>query len=701
MSQQKQAYARAEAASIQGLGAQLLMSAALFALGSWSRSGAVTAAAYYALSGVPVWICLWIIHRLHKLERARALESGPEGERDESGGAIGSGGVPGGLASARRALWSAYRFAFPLASLVTGTYLAGSGVYLLWFRLPRGRFVFGDLSADPLVCLALTAGLAFVGFIAGRYLAGLARVREWQLLQAGASYLMGSTLLTSAIAVGFALAHFEFVSPLRYLAKIIPVLSLAVGAEIALFFLLGFYRPRRPGEIPRPAFNSRLLGLLSNPEGIGKTVADTINYQFGFEVSRSWLLQLLARAAWPLIGLSAGSLLLLSCLVIVEPHQQALVTRFGRVLREPLGPGIHPKAPWPIDSAELYDVARVRKIHVGSHKPAEPGGEILKADVPVLWSNIHGVAPEQLLIVAPPRDLLASQAREGASTGARTASGRAGVRSRAPSISLVGGDIFVEFRISDLLGYVTHEADPERRFRQIAEMEASRELYQFDVDTLMAEGRMAASAALRERIQKAADRAGLGIEVMLVGFAGVHPPQEVADAFHETVAAEQERETAIQDARRFAITLLAEAAGTVEYAGRLAGGIEQLERLVGAGAKASAVTRQEEVIERLLREAGGIVAEKVALARGYRWWKENSERGKAQRFERQIITMRTAPLVYRVSYYLGVLERGLADARKYILVGDRERLILRFDFKDVSEQLRDASGSATEGGHRR
>jgi regulator of protease activity HflC (stomatin/prohibitin superfamily) len=297
------------------------------------------------------------------------------------------------------------------------------------------------------------------------------------------------------------------------------------------------------------------------------------------------------------------------------------------------------------------------------------------------------VAPEQLMIVAPPQHLVASEARE--TSPARP--GKPRHAGKGPSTSLVGGDIFVEFRIRNLLDYVRQDADSERRFRQIAELEVSRELFRFDVDTLISEGRMAASAVLRNRIQKAADRAGLGIEVMLVGFAGIHPPQEVADAFHETVAAEQERETVIQDAKQFAIMQLAQAAGTVEYAGRLTSGIERLEEQVATRAPAEAVARQEEAVERLLREAGGMVAEKIADARAYRWWKENSERGKAERFKKQLLTMRASPLVYRMSYYLRVLERGLEGARKYVLVGDPERLILRFDFKDVSGRLREAS----------
>ena len=358
------------------------------------------------------------------------------------------------------------------------------------------------------------------------------------------------------------------------------------------------------------------------------------------------------------------------------------------------------KAPWPIDRAAVFDVCLVRRVHVGSHHPTEPGGEIYKPNIPILWTNVHGLGAEELMIVAPPADLMAAQAREAAAAGqgaaGQGAAGAAG-RGRGPSISLVGGDICVEFRIRNLLDYVQYNGDPERCFRRIAEAEASRALYRWDVDTLIGMGRMKAGTALRGKIQSAADGARLGVEVIQVGVTGVHPPQQVADAFHETVAAEQERETAIQSAGQFAMKVKTEAAGTAGQADRIAEAISALERLAGAKAPAGDISAKRAEAEGLLSDAGGEVARTIADAVGYRWSRENSERGKAQRFEKELLLYETAPETFRMSYYLGILENGLADGHKYVLVGDRDRMIFRFNFKDTSGQMGRSSALAADG----
>ena len=50
------------------------------------------------------------------------------------------------------------------------------------------------------------------------------------------------------------------------------------------------------------------LQSIAEPGRIGSSIADALNYQFGFEVSKTWFYQLLSRACVPLIifgGLAA------------------------------------------------------------------------------------------------------------------------------------------------------------------------------------------------------------------------------------------------------------------------------------------------------------------------------------------------------------------------------------------------------------
>ena len=70
----------------------------------------------------------------------------------------------------------------------------------------------------------------------------------------------------------------------------------------------------------------------------------------------------------------------MTSVVIVQPHQQAVVTNNGAFVRI-AEPGISFKTPWPFGRAEKYDVKRIHSIRLGSRIHA--GFEEMK-DVPIL-----------------------------------------------------------------------------------------------------------------------------------------------------------------------------------------------------------------------------------------------------------------------------------------------------------------------------
>jgi hypothetical protein len=181
--------------------------------------------------------------------------------------------------------------------------------------------------------------------------------------------------------------------------------------------------------------------------------------------------------------------------------------------------------------------------------------------------------------------------------------------------------------------------------------------------------------------------------VLKVGFGGTHPQMDVADAFHETIIARQERLTAIQDAESYATRVKIEAAGTLEQANQLIRGIDALEKGENAGDQGSFAQSRDQA-ETLLSASGGRVAEAMAEARGYRWWRENEERGKSERFLRKIELCRIGPVMFPRWQYLSTLDRGLAQAKKFVLLADREKLVLRFNFVNAANAMQDAANAA-------
>lgn len=688
MSEDQRTYQRAAGASLLGLAVQILVSIGLLLLALWTESNAMTAATWHAFGGIGLWICLWIVYQQHKLERIEALEAEQIAARHGADSSIFETSADD-LSVARRRLKWLYRWLVPLTALLTSGYLIGIGIWLArrWQMSNHAEIT----PNNALAALGFCTGICLVAFLVSRYLAGMGKVEAWKLLRSGAGYLMGVVVVTFVLVIALGLAQAEMRTLYDYLPIAIPIFMIIIGIEIALNFVLDIYRPRKSGEMPRPAFDSRLLSLLTAPESIAHTINEAINYQFGFEITRSWFWQLLSKAFGLLVIFGFMVMLAVSCLVVVTPTQQALVLRFGRISGQPLEPGLHLKLPWPISTAQFYDVTNVRSFELGA------GGATPKPDMsqPILWTNKHLNGEKNLVVAAP--QYAAAPSDEGP--------GQSEAEAHTPTVSLVNAEIECQYRIKNLMDYVHHNADADEtdpdqqdeRLRELTNMYVSRYLLQFDVDQWIGTKRIDAGEILRKQIQQAADQRHLGVEVLTIAFASVHPPQKIADAFHEVVSAEQEKQTAVQQAQQTAIKSLVQVAGTTTLADQVIHEIDKLKSMESSTppSPADQIAQQEQKVEALMHTAGGAAAVEIAEARAYRWTKENTERGKAERFAAQLEAYNNAPNLYRMRAYLKVLADGLPDARKYVLMGDRGKLLIRGDFKDVESSLGSTLGTAS------
>ncbi len=674
MSQDQQTYNRATTASLIGFATQLLLTLLLGILGVYAGSKAVIAGAFYLIPGLWVWVLLWVVYKQHRLEREETLEAARLADADARSAALfEEAGAQ--LAQAKRRLDNLYKWAMPVVSLVTAVYLLGVGGLLLY--LNSGALQDGSLEAAPiaegintsLIALLLVIGW-LGGFLVARYVSGMTQVNAWQALRGGASTLIGNVFLgILPLAAATGLLFFNNQSGFVYLALALPVVMLLLGVEIVLGLVLGFYRPRKADVFYRPAFDSRVLGWLTRPESIGKIFSETINYQFGFEVSKSWFMRLLGKALLPLAFVCIAMIIAMSSVVIVEPHQQAVVTQNGAFVRI-AEPGMSFKAPWPFGKAEKYDINRVLSIRLGSQAHLEKDQRI---DGPILWTNRHVAegSEEKLMITAQP---------EGAgTTGDKKDSGLG---------EMIGADIDIMYRIKDLRAYagVDHSyagsADPEELLRTIAQNAVTRYFASRDNDSLLVKGRAEGGGVLQERIQEGLDAYKVGIEVVFVAVSGVHPPQdeEVTAAYHARINALQEAQTEKEKAEQEADTIYAAAAGNRERAKRLGEMIEayyavdrRLQELDGSADDGTRVQleqdkrRQYIAIELLMIESGGQVGQLLAEARSKRWSRSLEAEARAIRLEAELQAFDSAPRYFPVSRYLDALVTAMADRPKTIL----------------------------------
>ncbi len=355
---------------------------------------------------------------------------------------------------------------------------------------------------DPLVCLGLFGMFFLLLFLVGRFSTSLARLEGLRLLRPGATSLLLSAYLCLLVVLGVGLTWAGFPRADLYLAQGLAALLALTGVETLINLVLDLYRPRLKGKVERPMYESRLVSLLGQPEGLIKTAGQTLDYQFGFKVSETWAYRLFSRwLPWLILG-QLGVLLLSTMVVFIDPGEEAVLERFGQFVTV-LKPGGHFKLPWPVDRAYRYPTEQIQTIDVGFSPESDP-----VAGDTVLWTVPH--TKEENFLVANHASI-ADQATANAAGGTPPV-----------PVSLLTVSIPVQFRITNLVDWVYANQDPTALLGQLSYREVVRYFVSADLNEIMSRGREEAAQTIHDRIQAEADRHQLGHQHHLRRFAG-HP----------------------------------------------------------------------------------------------------------------------------------------------------------------------------------
>jgi regulator of protease activity HflC (stomatin/prohibitin superfamily) len=466
-------------------------------------------------------------------------------------------------------------------------------------------------------------------------------------------------------------------------AYIVRLVILLMGIEFLANFILDFYRPRTDDDVPRPSFDSRLLSLISKPGGVAKSIAEAINYQFGFEVSTTWFYKLLQRWMLPLICISCAAVLMMTSVIIVDAHEQAVIERFGEPWRgdddrvEVLEPGVYFKLPYPIDVTRRSPVSALGEIVIGESGGADDEHE----DEAIIWTEQHDFVPETMLLVATPQTVLTSGG------GVEVDTVRTG--SKSVPVSLIMVSLPVEYRIKDIEAYLYNYEDPVGVMRGVVEQILTEEAAGTDLDDLIGPGRAAFNQKLRDLLQKEIDRLRLGIELVFVGLRGAHPPptEGVAAAFQGVVSAQTNAQTQINAAKRMQLQILTTVAGSLQRATALDEAIRRKDRLESdPRADSQALAEARKHLEVLLlgdeaegvSPAGGQASTIVSDARARGSGRISAVQNMVQSFAAEVAAYEASPLLYRARKALSQWE-GLDGVRKYLIVGNASNVIIEYD----------------------
>jgi len=562
---------------------------------SWTVAATVVLMLFGAASTMMAWVHAVLVEREHRerAERERVGIKNPDSALFEpSEAALG----------VHRSRLSFERWGLPGFMLGAGG-LLGFVAWILWGRTAGVPAILGERAT---VAMGFLGVMAFVLFVHGSYSAGLGRDSNQRLLRGPASYqLLAAVLFTVSFVVQLA-AWLGRSDVDRAVARILVVVVGVLATETGLNLLLELYRPKGGRGRRRFLYESRLVGLLGQPGGLISSVAQAVDYQFGFQLSQTWLYRWFERSVLGLVSLQAGVIWLASVGVVIEAHEQAVVERFGRRVesRGVLEPGLHFKWPWPIDSVRLAGVRQVRGFDVGFVPAPETASERT-----LLWTRPHYKEEVHMLVASREHVEVAGGSEVSAEVSV--------------PVNLLTVSIPVQYRVTNIVEWIYRAEEPHVLLERLGTREVVHYLVSVDMEELMSTGRREASEELRARLQAAAVRERLGVEILFVGLQDIHPPVQVAAAYEGVIGAIQERETRIHEAQAY--------------------GAERVPMAHAEGVR------------------------RVNEAEAHRATRVHRSKGSAGLFTNQLAAFETSPAVYRRRAFLDGLIQATSGARKYVL----------------------------------
>jgi membrane protease subunit HflK len=218
------------------------------------------------------------------------------------------------------------------------------------------------------------------------------------------------------------------------------------------------------------------------------------------------------------VGGGAGLLLglivavwLASGFYIVYEGQRGLVLRFGKYV-ETTQPGPRWHLPYPIESAEVVNVAGVRSVEVGYR------------------NNVKSKVLKESLILTDDENIVDVQ-------------------------------FAVQYILKSPTDYLFNNRLPEDSVLQAAESAIREIVGKSSMDFVIFEGRAEVAARAHKLMQTILDRYGTGINISKVTMQNAQPPEQVQAAFDDAVKAGQDRERQKNEGQAYANDVIPRARG--------------------------------------------------------------------------------------------------------------------------------------------
>jgi membrane protease subunit HflK len=392
---------------------------------------------------------------------------------------------------------------------------------ILWAAVGIFRKV-SVVAAEPLTKLPLAIGgslvAALISYYAAQYKLHVGRETGSISLVADGYHSRMDTLTTGAVVVGL-MGHAMGIELDRIAAVVVALFIV----ESALVIAASAMRGLREGTSPQA---ESLADIMQTRPAI----------VIGNALERWGVRSLFARAAGTVrrpgwLRRCARTLVVLLLVVwalssvsFVGPGRAGVVMRWGRALEDVLTPGVHLKAPWPMDRVTRVELPKVRRVEVGFRTREVPRSinAVAAEFYATLWESRHAAGTYEKL----PEEALRLTGDE----------------------NIVDMNVVVFYRVSDAKEYLFSVAETEDLVRFTAESMMTRVAGELAIEDIITVRREDFEGLILELTQGLLDASGVGVEIVGVRLQDVHPPLEVVPAFRDVASAREDKSRIINEA---------------------------------------------------------------------------------------------------------------------------------------------------------
>jgi len=325
--------------------------------------------------------------------------------------------------------------------------------------------------------------------------------------------------MTSSLLTGFSLIVYSMGLNLdRWVAGLIALFILSFALETIFNVALVYFH--KESEYLFRYRSLQIIALLFDKNSMEKmtsTIKTFLEKKFGHKK----IMKVTYKASLYVPFIALLIVYLSTVIFKVGIREQAIIERCGKPLslKEPAGPGLHLKLPWPLDRVQKVRTTYIEELNIGNITDKQTRA--------LIWTRKHGT--------------------------------------EEPFLS---GDnnffypyIVLHYRIKNIFQYLYKNADAKVLVKEVAHRVATVLFAHETFYNIAATHRKRLELEVLNKLQKNLDELESGIELLAVNLKDIHPPISIADSFERVIAGYQEKQRIINDALGYQNKVLPESRG--------------------------------------------------------------------------------------------------------------------------------------------